>query len=109
MSRTPRLAPVRRATLRRACSPWPSSRCVAPRPTDDAGTVVTSRATRGARAAAARRNGEDVESADDAAWVVDATVDDVEEGTTVTLVAKTDEGEWETVSEGETDEDGRSR
>jgi len=49
--------------------------------------------------------GEDVEAADDAAWVVDATAADVEEGTTVTLVAKSGDA-WETVSEGETDEDG---
>ena len=50
--------------------------------------------------------GEDVEAADDAAWVVDATVAGVEEGTTVTLHAATGDGAWETVSEGETDEDG---
>ncbi|GAA5107925.1 hypothetical protein GCM10023339_06400 [Alloalcanivorax gelatiniphagus] len=50
--------------------------------------------------------GEDTESADDADWVVDATVDGVEEGTAVTLVAKTDDG-WEDVDEEETDADGR--
>ncbi|NYE35879.1 beta-glucanase (GH16 family) [Nocardioides cavernae] len=50
-------------------------------------------------------NGEDVEAADEAAWVVDATVADVEEGTAVTLVAKTDDG-WDEVDEQETDEDG---
>jgi beta-glucanase (GH16 family) len=50
--------------------------------------------------------GEDTEAADDAAWVVDATVADVEEGTTVSLVAETGDGEWETVSEAETDSDG---
>ena len=32
--------------------------------------------------------GEDIEAADDAAWVVDATVADAEEGTTVTLLAE---------------------
>lgn len=48
---------------------------------------------------------EDTESADDAAWVVDATVADVDEGTAVTLVAKTDDG-WDEVDEQETDEDG---
>ncbi|NPC41211.1 family 16 glycosylhydrolase [Nocardioides sp. zg-1230] len=47
-------------------------------------------------------NGEDVESADDAAWVVDATIADVDEGTAVTLVAKGDDG-WSEVDEQETD------
>lgn len=47
-------------------------------------------------------NGEDVESADDAAWVVDATIADVDEGTAVTLVAKDDDG-WSEVDEQETD------
>ncbi|WP_299930976.1 glycoside hydrolase family 16 protein [uncultured Nocardioides sp.] len=47
-------------------------------------------------------NGEDVESADDAAWVVDATVADVDEGTSVVLVAKGDDG-WSEVDEEETD------
>ena len=50
--------------------------------------------------------GEDVESADDALWVVDATVADVDEGTTVTLYGRTNGGEWESISEDETDEDG---
>ena len=51
-------------------------------------------------------NGEDVESADDAAWVVDATIADAEEGTAVTLVAKDDDG-WSDVDEQETDAKGR--
>ena len=51
-------------------------------------------------------NGEDVEAADDAAWVVEATVADVEEGTAVTLFARTDDGGWDSVSDGETDADG---
>jgi beta-glucanase (GH16 family) len=51
-------------------------------------------------------NGEDVESADDAAWVVDATVADVDEGTAVTLVAKGDDG-WSEVDEQGTDDKGR--
>jgi beta-glucanase (GH16 family) len=51
-------------------------------------------------------NGEDTEAADDAAWVVDVTVDDVEEGTAVALVARTDDG-WDDVDEQETDADGR--
>ncbi|KRE97275.1 hypothetical protein ASG76_00660 [Nocardioides sp. Soil774] len=50
--------------------------------------------------------GEDTEGADDAAWVVEAAVHDVEEGTAVTLVAETGDGEWETVSEAETDAEG---
>lgn len=50
--------------------------------------------------------GGDVESADDAAWVVDATVADVEEGTAVALYAANADDGWEVVSEGETDEDG---
>ena len=50
-------------------------------------------------------NGEDTEAADDADWVVDATIDDVEEGTAVTLYAKGEDG-WESVSEGETDKRG---
>jgi beta-glucanase (GH16 family) len=51
-------------------------------------------------------NGEDTEAADDASWVVDVTVDDVEEGTAVALVARTDDG-WDDVDEQETDADGR--
>jgi beta-glucanase (GH16 family) len=51
-------------------------------------------------------NGKDTEAADDAAWVVDATIDDVEKGTAVTLVARTDGG-WDEVDEQETDADGR--
>lgn len=47
-------------------------------------------------------NGEDVESAADAAWVVDATIADVDKGTAVTLVAKEDDG-WSEVDEQETD------
>lgn len=50
-------------------------------------------------------NGEDVESADEAAWVVDATIADVDEGTAVTLVAKDDDG-WSEVDEQETDAKG---
>lgn len=50
--------------------------------------------------------GEDVEAADDAAWVVDASVADAEEGTAITLYARTADDAWEAVSEGETDEDG---
>ncbi|WP_322920263.1 glycoside hydrolase family 16 protein [Nocardioides renjunii] len=49
--------------------------------------------------------GEDVEAADDAAWVVDATVAGAEEGTTVRLVAKEEDG-WSDVDEQETDAEG---
>jgi beta-glucanase (GH16 family) len=50
-------------------------------------------------------DGEDTEAADDAAGVVEATVADAEPGTTVELVAETEDG-WETVDEAETDKDG---
>lgn len=50
--------------------------------------------------------GEDSEAADDADWVVDATVKDVEKGTAVTLYAKNDDGDWESVADGETAKDG---
>ena len=52
-------------------------------------------------------NSKDVEAADDASWVVDATVANVEEGTKVTLLARTDDGAWESVSDAETDAKGR--
>lgn len=51
-------------------------------------------------------NGEDVEPAADAAWVVDATIADADRGTAVTLVAKEDDG-WSEVDEQETDGKGR--
>ncbi|RYB94600.1 glycoside hydrolase family 16 protein [Nocardioides oleivorans] len=51
-------------------------------------------------------NGEDTEAASDAAWVVDATIADVDEGTTVTLYGRTDDG-WDEVDEQETDADGQ--
>ena len=50
-------------------------------------------------------NGEDVEAADDAAWVVEASIEDAAEGTSVDLVAQTDDG-WESVDEQETDAEG---
>lgn len=50
--------------------------------------------------------GEDPEAADDAAWVVAATLAEAEAGTPVTLLAESGDGEWETVSEDETDADG---
>ena len=50
--------------------------------------------------------GEDPEAADDAAWVVAATVADAEPGTPVTLFAESGDGEWEVVSEDETDAEG---
>jgi len=51
-------------------------------------------------------NGEDVEAADDAEWVVDATVAGVDAGTSVSLVGRTDDG-WSEVDEQETDGKGR--
>ncbi len=51
-------------------------------------------------------NSAEIEAADDAAWVVDASVSDVEAGTAVNLFAKSDDGSWESVSEGETDKGG---
>ena len=50
--------------------------------------------------------GEDTEAAEDADWVVDATIEDAEEGTPVTLFAQDGEGGWESVSDGETGKDG---
>jgi beta-glucanase (GH16 family) len=49
--------------------------------------------------------GEETEAADDAAWVVDVVAEGVEAGTPVVLMAESD-GEWETLDEAETDEDG---
>ena len=50
--------------------------------------------------------GEDLEAADEAAWVVDATIADAEKGTTVTLVGKGEDG-WTEVDHEETDAEGR--
>ncbi len=50
--------------------------------------------------------GEDVEAADDAAWVVEATIADAAEGTPVALVGKGEDG-WAEVDEQETDSHGR--
>ncbi|MDR7252089.1 beta-glucanase (GH16 family) [Nocardioides sp. BE266] len=50
--------------------------------------------------------GEDTQLADSAAWVVDATVADEDEGTAVTLYARTGDGGWAAVSEEETDDKG---
>ena len=49
--------------------------------------------------------GEDTEAADDAEWVVEVRLDDVEAGTTVALVARQDGG-WETVDETESNDSG---
>lgn len=48
---------------------------------------------------------EEAVAADEAAWVVDATVEGADEGTEVQLFSLVD-GEWEAVSEAETDQDG---
>ena len=102
MSRTPRLAVavVTAAALVAGCSSSPSSDGEAP-------SYRTSKDVQARVLPQLAANGEDVESADDALWVVDATIDGVDEGTTVTLLAKADGGEWETLSDAETDEDGR--
>lgn len=50
--------------------------------------------------------GEDLESPDDAAWVVDATIADAGEGTPVSLVGNGEDG-WIEVDEQETDAKGR--
>ena len=111
MSRTPRLATRHRSTGRvlpglvavalitAACSSSPTDDGRAPtykRSEDVQARVLPQLAS----------TGEDVESADDADWVVDASIAGVEEGTTVTLVAKTEDGGWESVSDAETDADG---
>ncbi len=118
MSRTPRLASPRTPRQR----PWTGA--VAAVAVVTAAALVTgcSSSPGGDGAAPAYRtsadvqarvlpqlaaNGEDVEAADDASWVVDATIADVEEGTTVTLFARSDDGGWESVSDAETDADGR--
>ena len=118
MSRTPRLAspgaPCQRprtgpiaavaavtvAALVAGCSSSPSSE-------GDAPSYRTSKDVQARVLPQLAANSADVEAADDASWVVDATVAGVEEGTAVTLLARTDDGEWETVSEAETDADGR--
>ncbi|MBL0749084.1 glycoside hydrolase family 16 protein [Nocardioides baculatus] len=99
MSRTTRLASLLAvASVTVACSSSPSSDGEAPvyRTSDDVQARVLPQIA---------ANGEDVEAADDALWVVDATIDGVDEGTTVTLLAKAD-GQWESVSDAETDADG---
>ena len=50
--------------------------------------------------------GEDTEAADDAEWVVEARIDDVDAGTPVVLVARDGTDAWETVDETETDDTG---
>ena len=101
MSRTSRvaLALVTASALVAGCSSSPSSDGEAP----------SYRASKDVQARVLPQlasTGEDVEPADDASWVVDATIDGVDEGTTVTLLAKADDGKWESVSDAETDEDG---
>lgn len=50
--------------------------------------------------------GEDTEDADDAAWVVEATLADADKGTEVELMARFD-GEWKSLDSAETDADGK--
>ena len=102
MSRKPRLALalVAATTLVAGCSSSPVEDGTAPsyRTSDDVQARVLPQLA---------ATGTDVEAADDASWVVDATIDGADEGTTVTLLAKAEGGDWESVSDAETDEDGR--
>ena len=50
--------------------------------------------------------GEDTQAADEAEWVVEARIDDVETGTPVALVARDGTDAWGTVAETETDDTG---
>ena len=50
--------------------------------------------------------GEDTEAADDAEWVVEARIDDVDAGTPVELLARDGTDAWESVAETETDDSG---
>jgi len=50
--------------------------------------------------------GEDTESADDAAWVVDVVAEGVDAGTPVVLMAESADGGWDTLDEAETDDEG---
>ena len=112
MSRTLRLAPPSTATSAPAVRPprpWPSWRPAA-RPAEDS---PRRRPTSPSDAVDVQvlpqlaATGEDPEAADDAAWVVDATVADVEEGTPVTLYAsRATTAAGRTSREDETDEDG---
>lgn len=49
---------------------------------------------------------EDTESADDAEWVVEARLEDIESGTPVVLLARDGSDTWETVAETESDDTG---
>jgi len=102
MSRTTRLVPaaIALALAASACSSGPETND-AGRPAYEKSDSVQARALPQLAA-----TGEDTEAADDAGWVVDATVDGVEEGTSVALYAKSGE-EWEEVDEQETDTDGQ--
>ncbi len=112
MSRTPRLA-SRPAPRQRVVAALLAVACVtaacSSSPGNDDGAAPTYKQSKDVQArvlpqlAAA---GEDVEAADDASWVVDATIADVDEGTTVTLFASSGGGTWKTVSDAETDADG---
>ncbi len=111
MSRNPRLAPrppsSRRALGALLAVALVGAGCSSAQEQDGPPTYDTGDAVQARVLPQLAATGEDVESADEAAWVVDATVADVEEGTAVTLVAETGDGAWETVSEGETDGEGR--
>ena len=110
MSRNPRLAPrpsTRRALGALLAVALVGAGCSSAQEQDGPPTYDTGDAVQARVLPQLAATGEDVESADEAAWVVDATVADVEEGTAVTLVGETGDGAWETVSEAETDGEGR--
>ncbi len=107
MSRTPRLAPRLHLLAGVLAVALVAAGCSGAGGGDDAPpTYEQSDAVAATVLPQLAANGEETEAADDAAWVVDATVDDVEEGTSVTLVARTDDG-WDEVDEAETDAEGR--
>lgn len=102
----PRTLPSRRALGALLAVALVGAGCSSPESTPAPPTYDASDAVQARVLPQLAATGEDVEAADEAAWVVDATVADVEAGTAVTLVAETGDGEWETVSEAETDDEG---
>ncbi|WP_210502987.1 glycoside hydrolase family 16 protein [Nocardioides xinjiangensis] len=112
MSRTPRLAP-RSASRRRLSSGlvavvFVTAGCSSSGGDEPAASPSYERsdAVRARVLPQLAATGPEVEAADDAAWVVDVTVADAQDGTAVALVARTDDG-WAEVDEEETDDEGR--
>jgi hypothetical protein len=106
MSRTPRLAPRAHLLAGVLAVAVLAAGCSASGESADPPAYERSDAVEATVLPQLAANGEDVEAAADAAWVVDVTVDGVEEGTAVTLVARTDDT-WSDVDEQETDAKGR--